>query len=66
MLVVRGPTCWYVMFFVELSFFALPLLPLLLRTFVALRTIGGPNPCVILVRIELRNLWGEIGVVLSL
>ena len=66
MLVVMGPTCWCAMFFVELSSFALPLLLLLLRTSVALRMIGGPNPGVSLVRIELRNLWGEIGVVLSL
>ena len=66
MLAVMDPTYFGVRSFVGLSFVALPLLLWLLRTSVALRTIVGPSRDVSLVRIELRNRWEVMGVVLSL
>ena len=63
MLVVKGPTCFGVRSFVGFFVIDLLLLSLLLRIFVALRTIGDPNHGVFLVRRELRNRQGEIVVV---
>ena len=55
MLVVMGLTYFDVMFFVGWFFVALPLLLLILRTSVVLRTIGDPNHDVSLARRGLRN-----------
>ena len=66
MLVVMDLTYSGVIFFVGWSVFAPVLLPLLLRTSVALQTIGDPNLDVFLVRKELHSRRGEIGVVPSL
>ena len=66
MLVVMGPTCFGVMFFVGLFFVALFPLPSLLRTVAVLRTIGDPNHDVFLVRIRLRSRWEVIDVVRAL
>ena len=61
-----GPTYSDVRFFVGLCVVALLLLPLLLRTFVVLRTIRDPSRDVFLVRKELRNLLEGIVVVCAL
>ena len=63
MLVEMGPTYFGVRFFVGLFFVVLPPLLLILRTSVALQTIGDPNHDVFLVRKELRNRREVIGVV---
>ena len=65
-LAVMGLTYFGVRFFVELFFIALLLQLLLLRTSVVLRTKGDPSRDVFLVRKELRNPLGEIGVVHAL
>ena len=57
-----GPTCFDVRFFVGFSVFDLPLLPLLLRTSVVLRTKEDPSHGVFLVRKELRSRLGVSGV----
>ena len=55
MLVVRGPTYLYGMFFVGLSFVSLLPLTLTLRTAVVLRMMGDPSHDVSLVRRGLRS-----------
>ena len=66
MLVVRGPTYFGVRSFIGLFVVVLPLLLLLLRTAVALRTIRDPSLCVFLARRELRNLREAIAFVRAL
>ena len=65
MLVVRGPTCWYVMFSVGLLFVAPPL-SLILRISAVLRMITDPNHDVSRFRRELRNQWEVTDVVRAL
>ena len=66
MLVGIDPPYLYGMSFVGLSFVSPPLLALILRTFVVLRTIEDPSHDVSLVRIRLRNRWEVTGVVRAL
>ena len=65
MLVVRGPTCWYVMSFVGLSF-VVPPLTLILRISAAPRMIRDPNHDVSRFRRGLRNQWEVTDVVRAL